>query len=405
MHTHTRLTIVAVCLVVSAPSVLLVARLDRTDRTETQQTLQRVIALAATEYRSGMSVQMTGDQAKIEMRAESRHLSRLRQRQLAVRQRLGHLRAAAGTLLTRYGTDALLSGSGASLREQKRALEGVMEAVGSWDVGTAVRQSVTRALLGTESVRDTELLAAAARELRTVYDARFQREMLAKSLTEAEAERHALQQEIAIAEARYDSASKTYARSVAALDDIKATVIEVRAQIFALQSELSNIDDKLRRTAARALIEKGLLEPGELPPLRASAPVFGWPVTGRVTAGFREESYADHFGIPHDAIDIAAEQGTPVVAAADGIVFVARDGGQFGYSYLLIGHQGGFATLYGHLSAFTVAAGDQVTAGQVVGLSGGTPGTYGAGSMTTGPHLHFELIQDGAHIDPQVVLP
>jgi murein DD-endopeptidase MepM/ murein hydrolase activator NlpD len=139
--------------------------------------------------------------------------------------------------------------------------------------------------------------------------------------------------------------------------------------------------------------------------VHASAPAFVWPASGRITAGFHEPSYSDHFGIPHEAIDIAAEQGTPVLAAADGIVFLARDGGATGYSYVLIGHQDGFATLYGHLSSFAVSAGDVVAAGEVIGQSGGTPGTHGAGPMTTGPHLHFEVIQNGLHIDPRLILP
>jgi murein DD-endopeptidase MepM/ murein hydrolase activator NlpD len=80
-------------------------------------------------------------------------------------------------------------------------------------------------------------------------------------------------------------------------------------------------------------------------------------------------------------------------------------GGEKGYSYILIVHRDGYATLYGHLSSFLVATGDQVKKGQVIGLSGATPGTHGAGPMTTGPHLHFEVIKNGKHIDPLSVLP
>ena len=117
------------------------------------------------------------------------------------------------------------------------------------------------------------------------------------------------------------------------------------------------------------------------------------------------KSYRGFFGVDHQGVDIVVPQGTPVRAAADGVVFLARDGGQTGYSYVLVGHRGGTATLYGHLSQISVVTGQDINHGQVLGLSGGTPGTYGAGPMTTGAHLHLEVIQKGTHVDPLLLLP
>ena len=76
----------------------------------------------------------------------------------------------------------------------------------------------------------------------------------------------------------------------------------------------------------------------------------------------------------------------------------------FGYSYLIIKHEGG-ATVYGHVSEFLVQEGDIVTDGQPIAKSGGRPGSKGAGGMTTGPHLHFELYVNGAATDPLAYLP
>jgi murein DD-endopeptidase MepM/ murein hydrolase activator NlpD len=64
----------------------------------------------------------------------------------------------------------------------------------------------------------------------------------------------------------------------------------------------------------------------------------------------------------------------------------------------------GYATLYGHLSLTQVAPGQEIHKGDVIGLSGGTPGTPGAGPTTTGPHLHFEVILNGSNIDPMTIL-
>jgi murein DD-endopeptidase MepM/ murein hydrolase activator NlpD len=98
-------------------------------------------------------------------------------------------------------------------------------------------------------------------------------------------------------------------------------------------------------------------------------------------------------------------QGSPVHALAEGIVFAVKDGGKTGYSYILIGHRNGYASLYGHVSLAMVKTGDVVRFGQTIALSGGQPGTHGAGHMTTGPHLHLEIMKDGEHVNPLSVLP
>jgi len=189
---------------------------------------------------------------------------------------------------------------------------------------------------------------------------------------------------------------------------VKRNFEEVHAQVLRMQSELARIDARMRSKAERKLIEKGLIapKPGEhsnavLP----FTPSFTWPAYGRISAEFMQASYLKYFGIPHKGMDIAIPQGSPIVAAADGVVFLARDGGAKGYSYVLIGHRGGHATLYGHLSSIAVTAGSDISAGQTIGMSGGQPGTHGAGPTTTGHHLHFEVIVGGVNVNPRGVLP
>jgi murein DD-endopeptidase MepM/ murein hydrolase activator NlpD len=131
---------------------------------------------------------------------------------------------------------------------------------------------------------------------------------------------------------------------------------------------------------------------------------FRWPVPPvGVTAYFHDSTYPKKWGI-HQAIDIRAKQFTEIRAPANAYVFQAVDNGK-GYSYIILAHKNKFVTVYGHVAQFMVKAGDTVKEGDLIGLSGGTPGTQGAGWQTTGPHLHFEVWHNGASTDPLEFLP
>ncbi len=208
---------------------------------------------------------------------------------------------------------------------------------------------------------------------------------------------------------RYDGAVEVVQTTNAQMLEIQRVLADVHEQVLKLQTELNRIDARLRAKAERELIEKGLLPPrtesdsGSRP--LVAAPLFIWPAYGSVSAGFHDRGYHAHFGVEHEGMDIAVGQGSPIYSSADGIVFIVRDGGEKGFTYVLIGHRGGYATLYGHLSTVTVRAGQEVTAGQQIGLSGGLPGTPGSGPLTSGAHLHFEVIKSGVNVDPSSVLP
>jgi murein DD-endopeptidase MepM/ murein hydrolase activator NlpD len=139
----------------------------------------------------------------------------------------------------------------------------------------------------------------------------------------------------------------------------------------------------------------------------AAIPTGKWtsPLQGELTQGFGSSDlsfepsrtyggvFYPHF---HEGVDIAAEMYTPVVAAAAGrVVWAGRlpDGAMV----VLIAHVGGLVSLYAHLddgiAPPSVAAGNEVKAGQTIG-------TVGMTGMTTGPHLHFVVWRDGELIDP-----
>ena len=128
-----------------------------------------------------------------------------------------------------------------------------------------------------------------------------------------------------------------------------------------------------------------------------------------ITQGFGPTGFAfeaSYAGYPHfhTGIDLAVPLGTPVFAAADGVVALAQpmtdaSGALVGYgNYILIQHDAGLKTLYGHLLAIGVKPGDTVKRGQVIGLVGST-------GNSTGPHTHLEVRIDNSPIDPMQFLP
>ena len=111
--------------------------------------------------------------------------------------------------------------------------------------------------------------------------------------------------------------------------------------------------------------------------------------------GMREHPTLHRFK-PHKGIDLAAPRGTPVYAAADGMVAKAQRFGTYG-KYIQIEHGGQIETRYAHLSGYAVAAGDYVHKGELIGYVGST-------GRSTGPHLHYEVRVDGEAVDPMPYL-
>ncbi len=138
----------------------------------------------------------------------------------------------------------------------------------------------------------------------------------------------------------------------------------------------------------------------------ASSPGLAWPLNSRtITAYFHDPEYPFRYVFEHPAIDLAAPQGTPIKAVQSGYVAKAKDGGKTGYSYIMIVHTDGLSSVYGHVNQISVEAEQFVTKGQVIGYSGGMPGTRGAGPLSTGPHLHLEIRLNGVPVDPLNYLP
>ncbi len=116
------------------------------------------------------------------------------------------------------------------------------------------------------------------------------------------------------------------------------------------------------------------------------------PVQARISSYFGWRNVAVNGNRHHAGIDLAAQWGTPVRAARDGIVERAGWWGTYGNA-VAIDHGDASETRYAHLSSVAVAAGQLVRQGDVIGYVGST-------GASTGPHLHFELRFDGRAVDP-----
>jgi len=159
-------------------------------------------------------------------------------------------------------------------------------------------------------------------------------------------------------------------------------------QLAELEQASNEIADMLRRVQSGA----------EGTSARYSGTWSGWgsaPITSglNITSGFgyRIHPITGQYKL-HTGVDMACGYGTPIHAAAAGLVVHAGWYGAYGNA-VIIDHGSGMATLYGHCSSVAVGAGQTVAAGQVIGYVGST-------GYSTGPHLHYEVRQNGTPIAP-----
>lgn len=128
--------------------------------------------------------------------------------------------------------------------------------------------------------------------------------------------------------------------------------------------------------------------------------LFKFPLRqGRVTSnyGYRQNPFVHGDISFHRGIDIAAPRGTEVFPAREGKVLEKGFDAVYG-NYIIIGHAGGYETLYGHLEYILVQLNQTVSSSTIIG-------TVGSTGLSTGPHLHFEIRRNGETTDPSLLLP
>ena len=164
--------------------------------------------------------------------------------------------------------------------------------------------------------------------------------------------------------------------------DLQAAILELTKAVDARDDSLSTIEAKILQQS----VLKDML-----------------PNSNPVNAAYNSSSYGwriDPFNgnkAFHEGLDFTANTGTPIRAAADGIVSSADLGGAYG-KLVKIEHGAGLETRYAHASKLLVKAGDRVVKGQIIAEVGST-------GRSTGPHLHYEIRLNGESLDPRKYLP
>jgi murein DD-endopeptidase MepM/ murein hydrolase activator NlpD len=169
------------------------------------------------------------------------------------------------------------------------------------------------------------------------------------------------------------------------LKEVQDKKADFQSELNALQVESGAVGEFLRQVQAGQ----------KLAPRRKRT--FKPPVAGPVSSGFGIRVHPILGDVRmHTGVDYAVGTGFPIKAAGPGIVVWAGPRGGYGNA-VIIDHRNGLATLYAHQSRVNVTVGDKVAPGQVVGFVGQT-------GMSTGPHLHFEVREFGAPVDPLLYL-
>ncbi|WJJ97081.1 M23 family metallopeptidase [Algibacter luteus] len=205
---------------------------------------------------------------------------------------------------------------------------------------------------------------------------------LKKKATELSYKTDSLQRVIAMNDRYYESIKKVLTGDLNAIDFNKDSIVQA-VKLEASEVDLTPIaEDSLLREKVNKEDKYNLFESAT----SATNFVLFPPVSGTISEPYNAKE-------KHYAVDIVLAKDTPIKATADGIVVFAEWTASTGY-VIILEHSYGLISVYKHNASLTKSQGDLVKAGEVIATAGDT------GELSTGPHLHFELWNDGYPINP-----
>ena len=220
---------------------------------------------------------------------------------------------------------------------------------------------------------------------------------LAGEKDELEVTRLELDEAELVLEAKREEADGILTELIAKGDEFQAKLDESEALQSQLMNEIAQAEKDLKDAEYKEWLATSRPSGTETNPSNQSPNAAGWikPLKNyTITSGFGNRVHPvlgyERF---HEGVDMSAYTNTPIYAARGGKVTVAsyQDGGA-GY-YVNINHGDGFSSIYMHMTRYIVSAGQYVNQGQVIGYVGST-------GLSTGPHLHFGIAQNGSYENP-----
>ena len=247
--------------------------------------------------------------------------------------------------------------------------------------------------LAQQQSQQAQLQAQQAEVDQLIQEIATQGDVYAKQIEKLEATQDDVAQQIAQAEATYQkqlaaekAAAEKAAAEKAAAEKAAAEKAAAEQAAKAAQAAAQKAAQQQKQQSSGSSASGSSSSSGsQSSQTTASASGFLWPIASshRVTSpfGWRTHPITGRQNL-HGGIDIAAPNGTPIMASKAGVVVISQYGSSYG-NYVVISHPDGTRTLYAHMSQRNVSAGDTVRQGQTVGLVGST-------GSSTGNHLHFE---------------
>lgn len=180
--------------------------------------------------------------------------------------------------------------------------------------------------------------------------------------------------------------------------DIQVDLAQVQARIAQIAGGSPAAQQPLAGGAFASLVNAVFVPQAPSAYAQPNAAPMQWPVSGQISSPFGERKNplgpGDDF---HPGLDIAADEGSPIAAAAPGRVISAGPDGGYG-NLIVLDNGNGLTTRYAHCSQIFARVGETVTAGETIGAVGST-------GSSTGPHLHFEVRDGDRPVDPVSFLP